>query len=230
MKYAQILARNSQVAAETVNKASRLLNDSSVNYRHKLESLYLIGFEFGSYFLNNFWHLKTHLKNKVDEFFAKKFAQNFVIGIQFRVEYLVVQDFQAFFRCTHLIESKFKARIGNRTVKWFVSTDDDQSIRGILDEHRDKILMADGKIGHVAERDDAYERALVDIELLSRCDQLILTGGSTFGFIASMKSQTIPFYVEGKSEMTNCEYFRFYAPSRYRVESKSSSYKSYAVF
>ena len=214
LKYAQLLAEKGFIRSETVKRASQALNDPLVSYQHKKEYFYLIGFEFAGYALNNFWRLRPYLENKVNKFVYEKFSQNFIIGFQLRVEFLSNEDLRAFFRCANFIETYYKDIIGNRTVKWFISSDDEKAIRNILNEYGGKILVADGKIGHVAEDFDSYERALIDIELLSRCDQLILTGGSTFGFIASIKSQKIPFYVEGKSEMTMCEIFRFYAPSR----------------
>ena len=50
-----------------------------------------------------------------------------------------------------------------------------------------------------------YEKAIIDVELLSRCDELIITGGSTFGFIAGMKSLKMPYYVNGfDNDMKSC--------------------------
>jgi hypothetical protein len=35
-----------------------------------------------------------------------------------------------------------------------------------------------------------------------------LTGGSTFGFVPAMKSQLLPYYVNGRSSMKECELMR----------------------
>ena len=40
------------------------------------------------------------------------------------------------------------------------------------------------------------ERRIVDIDLLSKCDQLIVTGSSTFGYLAAIKSGRLPFGID----------------------------------
>jgi hypothetical protein len=53
----------------------------------------------------------------------------------------------------------------------------------------------------------------MDAELLSKCDEMILTGGSTFGFIASIKARKMPFYVNGKIDMEHCKKMKLNEPS-----------------
>jgi len=47
---------------------------------------------------------------------------------------------------------------------------------------------------------DGFRRAVLDIELLSKCDEVIVTSGSTFGWLAAMKTLKMPYYVSGKSD------------------------------
>jgi hypothetical protein len=53
----------------------------------------------------------------------------------------------------------------------------------------------------------------MDVELLSKCDEIIVTGGSTFGFIAAIKARKMPFYVNGNSSMEYCEQMKLNRPS-----------------
>ena len=66
-------------------------------------------------------------------------------------------------------------------------------------------FTANGTITHIIDNPNGYEKAIVDMELLSRCDEIIITGGSTFGFVAAMKSRKLPYFVNGKdSSMKGC--------------------------
>ena len=67
-----------------------------------------------------------------------------------------------------------------------------------------KTLVGNGTIKHVADDSHGYERTLVDIDLLSKCDEMIHTGGSTFGFIAAMKSFKLPYFIDGKRNQLKC--------------------------
>lgn len=69
-----------------------------------------------------------------------------------------------------------------------------------------------GEIDHIVSNPNGYGRAIFDVEMLSRCDEIIITGGSTFGFIATLKAQKMPFYVEGKRLMKECREFNLSAP------------------
>ena len=82
-----------------------------------------------------------------------------------------------------------------------------------MSQYRDKSIVTNETIGHVDRDVNAYPRTIIDIELLSRCDQLIMTGGSTFGFIAAMKSQRTPYYVNGRANMSACQLHEHANPS-----------------
>jgi hypothetical protein len=213
LKHAEKLVSKGFIKKQTVLKARKAL-ESNVSQNIKLDNLFQIGFEFAGHVLNNYWLLKPNVKEKINNFIKQKFSGDFIIGLQMRFEYLNQEDIQTFVNCALKIENDNKTRIGNRKVKWFISTDQNAQIQNLLNRYSDRILTGEGKIGHVAFESDAYERAILDIELLSHCNETILTGGSTFGFIGSLKSQKIPYFVEGKRSSNECKLLDFHAPAR----------------
>ena len=214
IKNAEKLAHFGFVSSGTVKKAKKNLNDKQVTKAMKLDSLFKIGFEFAGHVLNNYWLVKPNIKAKINNFIKKKFSGDFIIGLQFRFHYLNKEDIQTFIKCALDIENNNKINVSNRKVKWFISTDQDTYIEDLFKRYSDKILRGEGKIGHIAIESDAYERAILDIELLSYCNETILTGGSTFGFIGSLKNQKIPYFVEGRRSFNGCKLLDFNAPAR----------------
>lgn len=212
LNYAQQLVKYNFVRAETVQKARDSLRDEDIVDEQKLEYLFLIGFEFAGYVLNNYWLLSENLGNKVNDIVQKEFKGNYMIGMQFRLFYLDNDDIEYFLNCALDIEYQNKEIIGERQVKWFISSDDDVFIENLKNNYTDKIVTGEGKIGHVVLDPNAYERSILDIELLSKCDEMIITGGSTFGMMSSIKSQKRPYYFEGKRLMNDCKILRFFSP------------------
>lgn len=212
IKYAQHLVKFNFVRAETVKRAQDSLDDENIIENQKLEYLFLIGFEFAGHVMNNYWMLNKMLANKINDFVHKEFNGNYMIGMQFRFHYLDKVDVIHFLNCSKLIENKNKQIIANRKVKWFISSDDGAFIETLKRNYSDKIVTGIGHIGHVDTNPDAYERALFDIELLSKCDETIITGGSTFGVMSFIKSQKRAYYFEGKKSKKECRKFRFFSP------------------
>ena len=68
----------------------------------------------------------------------------------------------------------------SKKVRWYVTSDSTNVIENLVQKYGNKVITGRGRIDHV-EKNSGYERAILDIELLSWCDELILTGGSTFG-------------------------------------------------
>lgn len=131
--------------------------------------------------------------------------------MQIRLEFLKIQDIYSFIECAKKIESQ---ELSGKRVKWFVSSDQKWIIDKIKNETmniRDKVITGVGKIGHIHYDSNAYERAVLDVELLARCDRLILTGGSTFGFVAAFKTRRRPYFIDLGRQ---CDLFDFSAPSR----------------
>ncbi len=69
--------------------------------------------------------------------------------------------------------------------KWFITTDSENLLKKLIkSDYRKKLIYVNESIGHIShvEYDSrAYFRTIIDNELLSRCDKIIITGGSTFG-------------------------------------------------
>lgn len=212
IKYAEKLVLHKFVRNITVEKARKILNDQNYNENKKLESLFQIGFEFAGHVLNNYWFLKPNIELKVKNFIKKNFLGNFIIGMQIRFDFLNQKDINRFINCALKIERKNKNL--NRLIKWFILSDNNNTIQSLINSHGGKILVNEGKIGHIAFEANTYERAILDIELLSYCNEIILTGGSTFGFISALKSQKRPYFVEGRRSKNTCKFLDFYAPAR----------------
>lgn len=183
------------VRIETILKASE---------NNNLESSLQIGFETASNLMNKFWVLEKSLSDDIERFYEKKFKNNFIIGLQLRYEYLDAEkDTEKFIECALTIENSFLAQKENKnkTVKWFISSDKKWAFNKLKSKLGDKLLESEkGVIGHVQVNSDSYYRTLLDNELLARSNEIIITGGSTFGFVASIRKAQLPFYINGKSK------------------------------
>ncbi|CAF0990978.1 unnamed protein product [Brachionus calyciflorus] len=186
-KYHSKLLSYDLVKQETIDLA---LYSQSLNKSDKIERLYSIGFEVGSNLLNKFWHLGSNIQSDVDKIYNLYFKDNFVIGIQLRFLYLNVEDIANFLECAFFVE---KMNRQNKS-KYFI-TSDNETIYEMLSDYEEKIIRGRGKIGHIGET-DAYYRTILDNELLAKCNEIIITGGSTFGFVASMRKGIMPYYIE----------------------------------
>ncbi len=109
-------------------------------------------------------------------------------------------------------------------VRWFLTGDNEEVLeRVISDQPAGRVILGLGKIDHVEGEPEAYTRAIIDLELLSYCDELILTGGSTYGFLSALKAAKLPLYVNGHSdEMKRCERMNF--------RNLTWAYHGYSVF
>ena len=96
-----------------------------------------------------------------------------------------------------------------------MTSDNESILKRIVAENRAlrHVVVANETMGHVAATAAAYPRTIIDVELLTRCNQLVFTGGSTFGFVAAMKSQRAAYYVNGRSNMTECKLHELGKPS-----------------
>ncbi|CAF0773369.1 unnamed protein product [Brachionus calyciflorus] len=187
------------VRNETIFKANEALSNDNMNELEKIESLYMIGFEVGSNLLNEFWLIKPSFLNEINSFYNDNLKDYFVIGMQFRLEYLNEDDdIGRFVKCAEYIQRLNK--VSNR-VKWFVTSDSERIFKLLKKFTKGiEIVRGRGKIGHIIEDPHNYYRTIMDNELLSRSNEIIITGGSTYGFVASMKKGKLPYYIEGKRE------------------------------
>ena len=143
-------------------------------YSHLINVLFRTGFELAHNIMNIFWHPKTELQKQIDKFVEENLKDFYVIGIQIRTEFLkVMKDRIVFFECATELE---KLNAKNKTVKWFVACDDPMFLKDFKKEYPDKIIHADGSITHIYLQPEGYLKAILDTELLSKCDLIIITG------------------------------------------------------
>jgi hypothetical protein len=210
-KYFQKFLDYGLVSSETIKQAEDLLNSGifkSGNNSFSINYLYRTGFELAHNLMNKFWRSNGKIMRQVNLYRERFFKDNYVIGMQFRFYYLKWEDVYVFFDCALRIEK----RIG-RKAKWLVTSDSATNLNKIKQLYPDRVLHANGTIGHVEFESGVYSRALIDIELLSVSDELIMTGGSTFGFMAALKSAKYPWFVNGGVNATECERFSLTNPS-----------------
>jgi hypothetical protein len=142
----------------------------------------------------------------------KWFKNNYVIGIQMRAAdsgYLdESRDHLKFINCAIEIEKEYilKSKKTDISFKWFIATDSDKIRSFIFYHFKEKSFTSNGTLGHSSWGVQSILRhTVLDVELLSKCDEIIVTSGSTFGWLAAMKTLKMPFYVSGSSErMVKC--------------------------
>jgi hypothetical protein len=133
--------------------------------------------------------------------------------MHFRTEYLEVkQDIELFIKCAFHIENEYlKSNANNNSmpIKWYISSDSNELIKNLLNIYEKKIIVGDGFITHTGIDRNGYQRAIMDSELLSKANELIVTGGSTFGFVATMKRLKLSYFVDGLISMKKCRRMSF---------------------
>lgn len=107
-KFIQKLHEYNLVDIETVKKVNYIKNNwKSVDKDLKTNYLLHVGFEVGGKLLNKLWRPKTNIKNIIQNYVKNIFLNYYVIGIQFRVEFLNdLQDIPTFFECALTLEQK----------------------------------------------------------------------------------------------------------------------------
>ncbi len=212
-KYFQKLLDKGAVSKSTIDRAMDIENKTN---DEQLNRLFQVGFEAANFVLKKAWPLRPHLIALVDHYKTQYFSDSFVIGLQLRSQYVNIsdKDVEKFVDCALDIESKLQTK---KTVKWFVVSD--INIKYIDDKMAklapNKIMFrTNGTAAHNMgnENTERAVKALLDIEILSLCDEIIQTGGSTFGFISVLKSLKLPYYVNGTKQcgdrcknMKSCE-------------------------
>ena len=184
-------------------KADNANNKYSANVR--LESVLRVGYEVAGYLLNEYWQPKPVIQKRIDRVFHEHFEDNYVIGMQIRTIYLNQKnDVRVFLQCALDIESELAVSSDSgqrqaKRVKWFISTDSTSLFDSLLGEYESRMIATNGTIGHIYSRSkqlsDIYSRTIVDNELLAKCDDIIITGGSTYGFVSAIKAMRMPYYV-----------------------------------
>lgn len=209
--YFEAFRANGLVRESTLNQARSVMANKT-NYSDTINKLFSVGFELAHNILYNSWI--PSFQSEVDEFFKQNFRGYFVIGIQIRFFYLHHnQDTYELLKCALMAEMSYRSRFGDaaKPVKWFVTTDSTFRLRRMKQHFRalGKIITTEGSIANVVEDESGWKRTVMDVELLSRCDELIMTSGSTYGMIAAIKMGRLPLFFSGKQRSKQCERMSF---------------------
>ena len=174
-----------------------------------------IGFEVGGSILNYFWKPKNELQYLINYYHETHFQGNYVIGLQIRIEFLQNNLKKSDFKN----ENQFYEKIINqfitcalnlevnqledkdfikkyKKIKWFVISDNMSIIKKISNLYPDKVIKTNGTVSHVVQDPNGYFKAILDNELLSKSDELILSSGSSFGFTAALRKKSLPLYID----------------------------------
>ena len=180
------------IRLETMEKALNVTKNMSLySPDEKSNSILMIPFEVGGNLLNKFWIPNDEIMKNVNHYVENVFKDYFVIGIQLRYQYLVDSiDTNSFLKCALEIEKNLTMNNNSndndsfskkyKGFKWYLSSDSSNVLDRLKKIYQNKIILGTGRMGHVESDSNAYPRAILDIELLSRCNELIMTGGSTF--------------------------------------------------
>ena len=209
------------VSTETISRARDALKKTDLNNTQRLDCLLQVGFEIGGNILNQLWIPNNSILDYVEYFYNKEFKGYYVIGFQLRFEYLekeAKKDINKFLNCAKKIEKDYiRSNVLNtkqlKQIKWFITSDSEEYVNKILKSFPTKAMASNGTIEHIKFSTIGYRRTIVDVELLSRSDEIIITGGSTYGFVASMKSLKLSYYVNGKSS-SDCSRISLSSPPR----------------
>ena len=201
---------------ETIDKA-RVVFKNLTQYSNdvKMRVFLQIGLEVGGSILNIFWKPKKEIQDLINFYHKTHFQGNYVIGLQIRIEFLQnnlkFSDFKnetqffdkiinQFILCAldfeiNLLQDQnfFKKY---KSIKWFVISDNMKIIEKISDLYPNKVIKTNGTVLHVFFDPNGYTKAILDNELLSKCDELILSSGSSFGFTAALRKQSLPLYID----------------------------------
>lgn len=228
-QYYDKLFKYGLVNNQTIQKAFQVkYNMSNYSDKEKQDYILKVPFEVGGNLLNKIWIPNDRIKSLINNYLNYEFNGYFMIGIQLRYQYINLQETYAFIKCAIQIESDLERDNKDfyslyKGVKWYVSSDIQLALNILKKKYPNKVIIGRGRGGHIATNPDAYSRAILDIELLSKCDELIMTGGSTFGFVAAMKMLKLPYHINGRMNMTKCIRTSLSSPS-------FTSYNRFAVF
>jgi hypothetical protein len=158
----------------------------------KINIMFALGFSLAHNVLNQIWMPSSKsVRQQIDRFMRENdFENSYVIGVQMRFDYMSNgHDVANMIKCAVEVERAYLEinqanKIQGKRVKWFLAADSYKSLRRIKLETnkriKGKVISTRGRIAHINSF-GGYERAVLDSEVLSLCDEIIITGGSTFG-------------------------------------------------
>jgi hypothetical protein len=175
----------------------------------KLENALTFGFRVAHKIIKRYWRPRQFIYDTLRSFILKHdFANSYIIGIQLRFQMLQVNsvannDLLKFLKCIEKIESNYNGTNEGKIIKWFITGDSLVHLNYLKKMYGEKIILVDSevKLGHTTYDDNAYFRTILDLELLGSCDELIVTGGSSYGMMASIMNGKLPYFVNGGGRM-----------------------------
>ena len=196
---------------QTIKTALKCVSNQASTESERKETLFRVGFEVGGNLLNKVWQPNKAMLKEIDTYFNRYFKGNIVIGLQLRYGdnrpkqiYLdEKKDTKKFIECALEIEQVYLNK-NISSIKWFIASDRESNALKILNDYPDKTFITKGSLSHIEYSTNGLMRTILDNQLLSMCNEIVVTGGSTFGWVAAMKMQKLPFYINGFTDMRNC--------------------------
>jgi len=157
-------------------------------------------------FSKRIWKLNSEINNEVNQYQKIWFQNNYVIGIQMRATEGFFRDpsqvYMKFINCALEIEKDFLLKSNKKNIKWLIVSDSEKVKESIMGYTAEKTFTFNAT---VSANKDKFRLAVIDVELLSKCDEVIVTSGSTFGWLAAMKTLKMPYFISGSNErMVKC--------------------------
>jgi hypothetical protein len=213
--YFDLLLDLGLVSNEVVAQA-RLLYElekvQTVDNKLKVETLFDVGFSFAHNVLTNIWVPNEVIKAKINKYVEENFKNKYVIGLQMRFSFMQKpHDLTKFLDCAieHEKYVEEKLKIESKSIKWFIAGDHEGDVETIRKGYPERVITTWGRIVDVGFTNEGYERVIIDNELLSKCDELVITGGSTFGAVAAMRAGRMPLYLNVELNNPNCSRMNF---------------------
>ena len=198
------------VERETIEAAAlRAHNRTHYSREQRQAAVFAVGYQTAHTLLNKHWLAKADLRRRIELAHEQHFRDAFVIGVQVRQDFFENDDMQVMMECALGVERRARQRDDSNSsssspikIKWYVATDEAYVKRQISERYPGRVIFHEQDVLHRPR--DHSESIIFDIELLSRAHELILTGGSTFGFTAAIKAARMPLYVNTRQNATRC--------------------------
>ncbi len=143
------------------------------------------------------------ITDRVREFREEKMQGKYVIGIQVRRardsgHFFLWEDQHLFWDCARMMRDR-AAETQPLPVVFFLATDSEQVAAEARKELGDDAVLTVAMATREPDTrgDEGWQNALVDNYVLSECDDMVVSGGSTFGYVAHGRADVIPMVVSG---------------------------------
>jgi len=148
------------------------------------------------------------IMDRVENFAEEHFSNKYVIGMQIRRardsgHFFLWEDQHLFWECAMLMKKRKERdlRRNNKDtqVVYFLATDSELAKEEAMKVLGSDLVLTVDMDTRVPDTrgSEGWQNALVDNYLLSRTDDMIVSGGSTFGYVAHGRSDIIPNVVSG---------------------------------